>query len=256
MGHIKAPMLPIQVEGPFDRVAVDCLGQFPPTHSNNRYIVIFSDYLTRWPEAFAVPNITAETIAELLVDQTFVRHGAPRTLLSDRGANFLSKLVLEVCKIINTKKINTTAYHPVTNGLVEKYNIFLAQSLSMYVASNQKDWDSFINLVLFAYRVSLNATTGDSPFYLLYRREPRLPIDVNLTPAENLSASVAEHHQKLVTNLNSAYQIVCENTQRTQQKMKDYHDQNATKPSFQPGERVWVYTPQLKKGLAKKLLHL
>ena len=196
--HTKAPLLPIPVEGPVDRVAIDCLGPFPPIHSNNRYIVIFSDYLTRWPEAFAVRNITADTIAELLVDQIFARHGTPRTLLSDRGANFLSTLVLEVCKIINTKKINTTAYHPVTNGLEEKYNLFLAQSSSMYVASNKKDWDSFINLVLFAYRVSPNTTTGDSPFYLLYGCEPRLPIDVNLTPAENLSASVAEHRQKLV----------------------------------------------------------
>ena len=240
-GHTKAPFLPIPVEGSFDRVAVDCLGPFPPTHSNNRYIVIFSDYLTRWPEAFAVPNIAvAETIAELLVDQIFARHGAPRTLLSNRGANFLSKLVLEVCKIINTKKINTTAYHPMTNGLVEKYNLFLAQSLPMYVASNQKDWVLFINLVLFSYRVSPNATTGDSPFYLLYGRKPRLPIDVNLTPAENLSASVAERRQKLVINLDSAYQIVRENSQRTQQKMKDYHDQNATEPNFQPGDRVWV----------------
>ena len=105
-----------------------------------------------------------------------------------------------------------------TNGLVEKYNLFLAQSLSMYVASNKKVWDSFINLVLFAYRVSPNATTGDSSFYLLYGHEPRLPIDVSLTTAENLSASVAEHNQKLVTNLNSTHEIVHKNTQCIQQK--------------------------------------
>ena len=105
--HPKAPLLPIPVERPFDRVAVDCSAPFPATHSNNWYIVIFTDYLTRWPEGFAVSNVEATTIAELLVDHILARHGAPRTLLSDRGANFLSKLVSAVCDIIHTKKLNT-----------------------------------------------------------------------------------------------------------------------------------------------------
>ena len=105
--HPKAPLFSIPVERPFDRVAVDCSAPFPATHSNNWYIVIFTDYLTRWPEGFAVSNVEATTIAELLVDHILARHGAPRTLLSDRGANFLSKLVLAVCDIIHTKKLNT-----------------------------------------------------------------------------------------------------------------------------------------------------
>ena len=93
----NAPLLPIPVEGLFDRVAVDCLGPFLATHSNNRYIVIFTDYLTRWPEGFAVSNVEATTIAELFVDHILVRHGAPR-----------AKLILAVCDIIHTKKLNTT----------------------------------------------------------------------------------------------------------------------------------------------------
>ena len=88
-----APILPIPAEGPCDHADVDCLGPFPVTHSGNRYIVVFSDYLTRYPEAFAVPNIEAVTIADLLVNHIMPRHGAPRTLLSDRGSNFTSALL-------------------------------------------------------------------------------------------------------------------------------------------------------------------
>ena len=73
-----APILPIPVESAFDRVAVDCLDPFPVTDSGNRYIVVFSDYLTRYPEAFAVPSIDAPTIADLLVNQIMPRYGAPR----------------------------------------------------------------------------------------------------------------------------------------------------------------------------------
>ena len=76
-------------------------------------------------------------------------------------------------------KLNTSPYHPMTDGLVERFNSFISQSLSMYISANQKDWDEFLPSILFAYHTSLQATTGDSPFYLLYGREPRLPLDVN-----------------------------------------------------------------------------
>ena len=95
----KAPLLPIPFEGAFDRVAVDVLGPFPSSSKGSRYIVVFSDYLTRSIKAFPVSSVEATVIARLLVDEIISRHGAPGVLLSDRGTNFLSKVVEEVCKI-------------------------------------------------------------------------------------------------------------------------------------------------------------
>ena len=149
----KAPLLPIPVESAFERVAVDAMGPFPPSTSGKRYVIVFTDYLTKWTEAFAVPTIGADVVARLLVEELLPRHGAPRTLLSDRGSNFLSTLVKEVCRLLNTKKLNTTAYHPQTDGLVERFNNTLAESISMYVSTDQKDWDNYIPSILFAYRV-------------------------------------------------------------------------------------------------------
>lgn len=91
---------------------------------------------TKWPEAFAIPNIEAKTVAEIFVKEIVSRHGAPRVLLSDRGSNFLSSLFREVCFLMNTEKIFTSGYRPQTNGLVERFNGTLAQSLSMYVSSD------------------------------------------------------------------------------------------------------------------------
>ena len=170
----RAPLLSKPVENAFDRVAVDCLGPFPRSNAGNRYVVVFTEYLTRSPEAFAVPNIDARTIANLLVEKILAHHGAPRTLLSDRGTNFLSTLVRSVCDLINTKKVNTTAYHPQSDGIVQRFNHTLCQSISMYVISDQKDWDNYLAEILFAYRVSPHDTTGESSFFLLYGREPRL----------------------------------------------------------------------------------
>ena len=255
-GKRKAPLLPIPVEGAFDRVAMDILGPLPVTNDGNRYIIVFSDYYTRWPEAFALPSIEAPRIAQLLVDEIVARHSAPRTLLSDRGSNFLVAIVKEVCKIINTRSQHTTAYHPQTDGLVERFNATLTEGLSMYVSSNQKDWDQHIPMILFAYRVSPNATTGESPFYLLYGREPRLPVDAALLlPTTNLSPSVAQHRARIVQNLEEAQQIISSNTQLAQQRMKLQYDKNSAPVHYEIGSKVWVYTPKTKKGLSKKLSH-
>lgn len=112
----------------------------------------------------SVRNIDADTIAKLLVNEIIPRHGAPRTLLSDRGTNFLSHLVREVCKLYSIKKLTTTACHPQTDGLVEHLNSTLCQTLSMYVSKNQKDWDVFIPAALFAFRTSPSESTGESLF--------------------------------------------------------------------------------------------
>ena len=160
--------------------------------------MVFSDYLTRFPEAFAVPTIDAATIADLLVNQIMPRHGAPRTLLSDRGSNFPSSLLREVCFLMGTKKEYTSSYHPQCDGLVERFNGTLAQSLSNYVSSDQKDWDRYLNPALFGYRVSPSEVTGESPFYMLYGRKPRLPMDVSFLPPREISASIAEHRARVV----------------------------------------------------------
>ena len=150
----RAPLIPMPiVEEPFDRIAIDVVGPLPQSESGNRFIVVCSDYLTRWPEAFAVPDTTAPTIARLFVENIVCRHGAPRVLLSDQGTNFLSKLVSEICQIVGTKQIKTSSYHPETDGLVERFNKTLATMISMYVNEQHKDWDEFLPLVLFAYRI-------------------------------------------------------------------------------------------------------
>ena len=124
------------------------------------------------------------------------------------------------------------------------------------MSTHQKDWDTQLPLVLFADRVSLNATTGESPFYLLYGREPRLPIDATLIlPDLNVSSSVSQLRAEIVKNLEEAQHIALSNTQLAQQKMKVYYDQKSAPAPYDIGSQVWVYTPKKRKGLSKKLQH-
>ena len=182
---IRPNLQPILVGGPFNRVVVDVL-KLPLSYNGNRYAIVFSDYLTKWPEVFPSSDQKAETIARLLLEQIVSRHGVPDQLLSDRGQNFLSELVLEVCKMLGTKKINTSGYHPQRDGLVEQLNRTPIGMLSKSVSKHGRDWDERLPYVLLAYQVSVHQSTKESPFFLLYGRDPRLPTETALSQPTTL----------------------------------------------------------------------
>ena len=176
----KAPLHSlIEAEKPFDMIGIDFVGPLPKTENGNQWLLVITDYATRWVEAFPTRDSKARTVAEILIKQIIARYGAPKKLLSDRGRNFLADLIYQVCELYRTKKINTTAYHPQTNGLTEKFNGTLCQMLSSYMNEKQTDWDEYIEVCLFAYRTSKQETTKETPFRLLYGRDARLPSDID-----------------------------------------------------------------------------
>ena len=125
------------------------------------------DFLSKWPEAFALPDMKAETVARIFIERTVCQYGALKVLLSDWGANFLSAIVIEITNLCNIQKISTTAYHPQMNGMVEHFNLMI---YTMYVSGHHRDWDKFIPYVLFVYRTSKHKSTGETPFFIMYGR--------------------------------------------------------------------------------------
>lgn len=207
-------------------MGVDIL-QLPLTERGNRYVLVFMGYLTKWVEAFAIPDQNATTIARILVEEIFCRHGAPEQLLSDRGANFLSELIQEICKILSVKKINTSGYHPQSDGLVEKFNSTLISLLSK-VAKSGKDWDRHLPFVLFAYRASVQESTRESPFYLLYGRDARLPSESVLSHEPSpYAVDIVDYKTELVSSLANAWRLAKENVSAAQVHQKRQYDKRA-----------------------------
>ena len=250
---VRSKLSPIPVGGPFDMVGVDVL-QLPKTKQGNRYAVVFMDYLTKWPEVFAVPNQTAPTIAKLLVEGVVARHGVPAKLLSDRGPSFLSKLVLEVCKYLGVTKVNTSAYHPQSDGLVERFNRTLTDMLAKSVVPGITEWDQKLPFVLFAYRASLQTSTGDSPFFLMYGRDPRLPTETTLSPLYDRQAlDLDDYKTTLVREMSMAWEQAREAVHKAQKKQKYYYDKREQNAKFNVGDQVFVCMPAKKTGPMRKL---
>ena len=228
--------------GPFDCIGVDVI-QFPCSYDGNKYAVVFMDYLTKWPEVFAVANQTAETIAQTLVE-VISRHGVPAKLLSDRGANFLSDILQEVYVLLGIKKINTSAYHPQCDGLVERFNRTLTDMLAKTVDHSGRDWDKRIPYVLYAYRTSVQESTRESPFYLLYGRDARLPTEAALTqPRTCYQVDIDDFKTDLVCNLSDAWELARQNICQSQKK---HYDQKARMREYHIGDRVFVHMPEVR----------
>ncbi|GBN06011.1 hypothetical protein AVEN_84359-1 [Araneus ventricosus] len=155
---------------PFNKIGVDLLGSFPITRRGNRWIIFCTDYLTRFTVTKALPNAEATEIAKFLVYEIILKHGAPREMISYRGRSSLSNLVKDINQLCQTSHLLTTAYHPQTNGLTERFNKTLANMLSMYVDVEQRNWDTILPFVTFAYD-SQNKTPSDLVHSFSYMAE-------------------------------------------------------------------------------------
>ena len=249
---LRPELQPIPVGGPFNRVGVDVL-QLPQTFNGNTYAIVFSAYLTKCPEVFPSPDQKAETIARLFVEHVVARHGVPDELLSDCGQNFMSELMAEVCKLLGTKKVNTTGYHPQTDGLVERLNRMLISMLSKCVTQYGRDWDERLPYVLFAYRVSVHESTRESPFHLLYGRDPRLPTETVLCqPTTKYQVDIQDYRTELVTHLSDAWHLAQQNISEAQSKQKRNYDKRGNNPTVHVGDRVMVKMPGEIKGKSWK----
>ena len=159
-------------------VAVDILGPFPTSSSGNSYILTVGDYFTRWMEAYPLPNQEGRTVAEKLTNEFFLRFSPPEQLHSDQGRQFESHLVAEVCKLLSINKTRTTPYHPQSDGLIERFNRTLLSMLASSGAQFSPDWEDYLRPLCMAYNSSVNPTTGYTPFFLMFGRQVRMPIDV------------------------------------------------------------------------------
>ena len=156
----RAPMIPLPVIGePFRRIAMDIVGPLPQTRRGNHFILVVSDYATRYPEAVPLSNITAPKVAKVLMD-LFSRHGVPEEILTDQGTNFTSALLGELYRLISVTTLQMSPYHPQTDEPVERFNHTLKSMLRKILEGEKRDWDRMLSYVLFAYQEVPHATLG------------------------------------------------------------------------------------------------
>ncbi|XP_065198307.1 uncharacterized protein LOC135829851 [Sycon ciliatum] len=245
--HDRAPLIPLPVIGePFRVVAIDIIGPLQRTQSGKKYILTLVDYATRYPEAVALSNIESTTVADALIS-IFSRVGLPDKILSDQGSNFTSDVLRQVAALLRIQLTTSTPYHQQTNGLVERFNGTLKGMLRRFAADAPRSWDEVLPYALFAYREVPQASTGFSPFELLYGRHVRGPLDLVrdawAQPTEELRTTTAQFVLTMRDRLERISTEAGSHLATAQQRQKAYYDRLSRERTFAPGDEVLLLLP-------------
>ncbi|GFT68536.1 retrovirus-related Pol polyprotein from transposon 412 [Trichonephila clavipes] len=225
------------VGAPFERITFDILGPLPRSSDGNNNILIVMDF-TKWPEAYPIPDQEATTVAEVLIQHWISRFGVPLQLHSDQGRNFDSAVCKRRCEILAIDKTRTTALHPQSDGMVERFNRTILNSLSLLVSSNQQDWDKKLPFFLFAYRSAVHETTGYCPSQMLFGRDLRLPADLLFSRPPDASLAPEEYIEKLQASMEEMHHLARERIGMASEKMKTRYNAEATGHDFHEGDKV------------------
>lgn len=236
---------------PFEKLFMDVVGPLPLTENGNKYILTLQDDLTKYSCAHPLPQHDATTVATCLVEKFICIFGVPKIILTDQGKEFTSKLFAKMSKALKMKHVNCTAYHPQTNGALERSHQTLADYLKNFTSEPQNDWDKWIPFAMFSYNTSVHSTTKLTPFELLFGIKANLPN--SLTTYPEFQYYYEDYVEEMLNKMKQSRQLARENSLQAKEINKTYYDKTATKKQFEIGDLVLLTNEQTMKNRTKKL---
>jgi hypothetical protein len=228
----------------------------PTSDRGNTKGLVAIDHFTKWVAVFAFPTENAVYTAYTILIKWIAQHGCMESILTDRGTPFLNEVVAELMHILGIHQSATTAFNPQANGLTEKTNSTFISMLRAYCSDNQSSWDVYLPLLVFAHNSATSASTGESPYYLLYGRDPILPIDLlfgtlDVPPFIGMS----QYAQDLTARLRAAFDRVSKKQAEARSQYENHPIQSSAKNPliFAPGDQVLLYKPNSPKGVHPKI---
>lgn len=203
----------------------------------------------------ALPDQTAETVSNALIDTVISRFGVPLEIHSDQARNSESNIFQQVLKTLGLKKTRTTALHPQSDGMVERFNRTALDYLAKSVDSDHKNWDKLLPILLLSYRSAVHETTKQTPALMIMGRELRLPGDLMFKrpSAADDNTTASNYVEQLIENLHITHELARENLQQSTDRMETRYNTKAKGCKFVVGDLVWLFDPKRKKGLSPKL---
>ena len=242
----KAPLHPIPAfDEPFSRVIIDCVGPLPRTSAGNEYLLTIMCASSRFPEAIPLRNIKTQTIVKALF-KFFTQYGLPKTVQSDQGSNFTAHLFDQVMAELGIIHVCSSAYHPQSQGALERYHQTFKSMMRTYVFQHHKDWDLGVPYLLFASRDSVQESLGFTPFELVFGHKVRGPLKLvkeKWLDAEDEVTDLLTYVTKMKERLSEVCSLAKDNLKVTQGQMKSWYDSDARERQFKVGDRVLILLP-------------
>ena len=235
-----APLENLSSTQPMELVCIDYL-MLETSKGGYENILVVTDHFTKYSQAYPTRNQTARTTAQILYNNFFVHYGFPARLHSDQGRNFESCVIKELCTLGGIEKSRTTPYHPMGNGQCERFNRTLLEMLGTLETDQKSDWKAYVSPLVHMYNSTKHDTTGYSPYFLLFGREPRLPIDVLLPSKETGQPnSYTKYVADLKKRIKYAQELVEARIRKAGEANKGWYDRKVRGATLQPGDQVLV----------------
>lgn len=233
MGHLLASR-------PNEILAIDYT-VLEPTQQGIENVLVITDVFSKYTLAVPTRDQRASTVAEVLVVEWFSKFGVPARIHSDQGRNFEGALIHQLCAMYDIQKSRTTPYHPAGNGQCERFNRTLHNLLRTLPVSRKRDWSSCLPQLLYSYNTTPHQSTGESPFFLMFGQEPRLPVDFLLGRVqEPVGGGVHEWIQEHQARLRVAFEGARERLRGAAERRKGNHDRHVRDVPLAEGQLVWV----------------
>jgi len=237
----RAPLGHITSVQPMEMLCIDFLS-LEASKGGFENILVITDNFTRYAQAFPTKNQTAHTTAKVLYEQFIVHYGFPDKIHSDQGRNFESSVIKQLCKLADVTKVRTSPYHPMGNGQCERFNRTLLNMLGTLEPAKKHDWKAYVAPLVHAYNCTCNSSTGYSPYFLMFGRRPRLPVDIEF--GTNSEDNVRKHGsykgyvEGLKKRLDFAFKLAAHKSGASQGRNKKRYDLKSRATTLQVGDRV------------------
>ncbi|KAK3755807.1 hypothetical protein QZH41_003192 [Actinostola sp. cb2023] len=238
--RIRPPMGNLLATKPLEVLAVD-FTLLEPASDGRENVLVMTDVFTKFTLAIPTRDQKANTTAKLILKEWFMRYGVPNRIHSDQGRNFESEVIMELCGLYGIKKSRTTPYHPQGNAQFERFNRTMHDLLRSLPPHKKRKWTEHLPELLYAYNATPHSSTGYSPYYLMFCREPRLPVDLLLGAEEDVEDEIqndwlATH----MSRLRDAYLKAGEHLEQAAERRKKASDQTAFDDPLEIGQLVYL----------------
>ncbi len=236
----KAPLTPILSTAPFEMLCIDFLHL--DKSQGCEYVLMVTDHFTKFTQSYGTKDNSSLSAARKLFYEWIPKFGMPGRIHHDKGKEFNSSLFAELHRLSGIKISNTTPYHPMGNGEAERMNRSLINMLKALTEKQKSKWKEHLPNLMFAYNSTIHKSTGYSPFYLVFGRESRLPIDciLPLAPHKTTRKTYDKFVKEWKESMRDAYQIVGQNIEKAGKANKKRYDGKVKSVLITIGDKVLV----------------
>lgn len=250
---VKEPMVITTTSTrPFEKIFMDIVGPLPKSHQGNVFILTLQDDLSKFAWAVPMYNHEANTVAQHFVTQFVCLHGLPKTLVTDCGTEFLSRVFKEVCRLLKIKQTSTTPYHPQSNGSLERSHRTLGEYLRSFAEKDPKNWDTYVPFAMFCHNSTEHSSTKFQPYQLVYGHEIVVPN--SFTRHTEPQYNYEDYYLEMKKQMQEAHQLARTELLNNKAKSKERYDKTLSPLKLATGDRVLVQEKASKGKLSSKWL--